>query len=343
MLEKTIKQILNKKIKNWIDSITDIEVKNLIKNNLIITGGCFTSMIVNEEPNDIDCYFRNKQTVLKVAQYYANLWNEKKEKDNDKQVNKVNKKCKVMVLDGANPSQEIKDYYWNLKEGEKTGAVIIDNCPPERVKMVFPSDGFTGDPEKANGSEELGTDSVSYNNQEIIEELDEIKAEEIIKKEKEPYFPVFISSNAITLSNNIQIIVRFYGEPSEIHDTYDFAHTKAYYDYGKDVLSIPAQVYECVINKTLIYTGSQYPVCSIFRLRKFVQKGWKINAGQILKMSMQISELDLMDINVLEDQLIGVDSIYFMNLIEQFRKQKEKNPNFELTSDYIVSIIDKIF
>ena len=58
---------------------------------------------------------------------------------------------------------------------------------------------------------------------------------------------------------------------------------------------------------------------------------------------MQISELDLMDINILEDQLIGVDSIYFMNLINQFRKQKEKNPDFELTTSYIISIIDKIF
>lgn len=335
MLEKTMRQVLNKKINKWLETIKDPIIKNTIEDNLIITGGCFTSMINNESPNDIDCYFRNKSAVLKIAQYYADIWNN--ERKNQK--NKVNKKCKVMVLDGANPSQEIKDYFWNLKDGEKTGAVIIDNCPPERVKMVFPSDGFTGDPEQVNGPKELGFKS----NSEIVGELDEIKAEEIIKKEKKPYFPVFISSNAITLSDGVQLIVRFYGEPSDIHETYDFAHTKAYYDYEKSILSIPAQVYECVINKTLIYTGSKYPVCSVFRLRKFVQKGWKINAGQMLKMCMQISKLDLMDINILEDQLIGVDSIYFMNLINQFKKQKEKNSDFDLTPDYIISIIDKIF
>jgi hypothetical protein len=50
-----------------------------------------------------------------------------------------------------------------------------------------------------------------------------------------------------------------------------------------------------------------------------------------------------MNINVLEDQLIGVDSLYFMHLIEQFRKQKEEDSNFELTPTYIISIIDKIF
>jgi hypothetical protein len=338
MLEKTMKQVLNKKINTWIQSIKDEKIKDIIDENLIITGGCFTSMIENNTPNDFDCYFRNKESVLKIAQYYADIWNKKKEEQGIEQKNKINKKCKVMVLDGANPSQEIKDYFWNLKPGKETGAVIIDNCPPERVKMVFPSDGFTGDPEEINAAEELG-----MSNSEIITELDEIEADKEIKKEKEPYFPVFISSNAITLSDGIQVTIRFYGEPTDIHETYDFAHTKAYYDYGKDILSIPTQVYECVINKTLIYTGSKYPVCSIFRLRKFVQRGWKINAGQMLKICMQISQLDLMDINILEDQLIGVDSVYFIQLIEQFRKQKEKDPNFELTSGYIVSIIDKIF
>ena len=348
MLEKTMKQVLNKKINAWLETIKDDEVKKVIIENLIITGGCFTSMINNETPNDFDCYFRNKDSVLKIAQYYADQWNDKKDKEKGHQTNKINQVCKVMVLDGANVSDEIKDYF-NIKDDKKTtGAVIIDNCPPERVKMVFPSDGIVGNPEEANGSEELGVESVNQltenmEAEEVIEELDEIKADEIIKKEKDPYFPVFISTNAITLSNNIQIVIRFYGEPSEIHDTYDFAHTKAYYDYGKSELSIPANVYEYVINKTLFYTGSKYPVCSLFRLRKFISKGWTINAGQILKICMQISELDLNNIEVLEDQLIGVDSVYFMNLIHQFKKQKEKDPNFELTSNYIISIIDKIF
>jgi hypothetical protein len=176
----------------------------------------------------------------------------------------------------------------------------------------------------------------------IVTELDEIDAEEEIKKEKKPYFPVFISSNAITLSNKIQIIIRFYGDPENIHDTFDFEHTRAYWTNGTKTV-IPNKVWETTINKVLVYTGSKYPVCSVFRLRKFIARGWKINAGQILKMAMQISELNLHDINVLEDQLIGVDSLYFMNLIEQFRKKKKNDPSWELTTDYIISIIDKIF
>lgn len=336
MLTKTMKQMLTKKITEWIDSIDDVEVKEIIEKDLIITGGCFTSMIQNEVPKDYDCYFRTKDSTFKIAQYYANKWNEA----HKEQKNKLGYKTKVFVLDGANPSKEILDYF-HVKDIENSQAVLLNNCPPERIKMIVPSDGIVGDPEKVRASEELGTELLSP--VETVEELDEVNAEKIIKEEKQKYFPVFISSNAITLSNDIQIVVRFYGEPNEIYDTYDFIHTKAYYDNKEGKVVISNEVYEHVINKTLNYTGSKYPVCSIFRVRKFLDRGWKINAGQLLKICLQISKLDLTDISVLEDQLIGVDSLYFMSLINQFKQQEAKNKDFQLTTDYVISIIDKVF
>jgi len=332
MLEKTMKQILTKKIKAWKATIEDTEIQRIIDKDLIVTGGCFTSMILNEAPKDYDCYFRTKESVLKVANYYVDKWNE----EHGKKKNGAGYHSKVFVVDGDNPSQEVLEYF-HVEDPNESRAVMMSNIQKGRVKIIYPSDGVVGDPEEIHASEELGTAV------ENIGEIDEVKADEILEKEKKEYFPVFISSNAITLSNGVQIVVRFYGEPSDIHDTYDFEHTKAYYDNKAKEVVIPKEVYEMVINKTLRYSGSRYPVCSLFRLRKFINRGWKINAGQILKIAMQVSELNLMDINVLEDQLIGVDSLYFMNLIHQFRKQKEKSPDFELTPNYIISIIDKIF
>jgi hypothetical protein len=56
-------------------------------------------------------------------------------------------------------------------------------------------------------------------------------------------------------------------------------------------------------------------------------------------MAMQISELDLTDISVLEDQLTGVDTAYFLQLIE---KLKEKDPE-KVNAAYLVEIIDRMF
>lgn len=334
MLEKTIKQILVKKVNKWLETIDDDTVVKAIKEDLIITGGCITSMMVNENPNDYDCYFRTRETVLKVANYYAKRWNS----DHEGQENKIGQKCKVFVFDCDNPSDELLDYY-KVNDPEKSRSVMVSNMEEGRIKMIFPSDGIVGDPDAANASEEMGVDSIP----EIIEEIDEQSADDKIKKEKRPYTPVFISTNAITLSDGIQIVVRFFGEPADVHDTFDFVHTRAYYDHAQKEVVIPKEVYEAVMNKTLVYTGSRYPLCSVFRLRKFIQRGWKVNVGQMLKMCMQISELDLTDIDVLEDQLIGVDSLYFMNLIAQFRKMQDGDDTFELNPGYIVSIIDKVF
>lgn len=329
MLEKTMKKVLTRQINKWLATITDDDVREAAAKDLIVTGGCFTSMILNEDVNDIDCYFRTKGTVVKVAEYYANVWNESR----GEQRNAIDKITKVFVLDGASPSQEILDYY-GVKDLKDSPAVMVSNCAPERVKIIFPSDGIVGRQDEEGDT----LDPLS-----MVEEVDEVKVDEVEEAEPRDYVPVFMSTNAITLSRGVQIVVRFYGEPDEIHDTYDFEHCKAFYDHGKRVLSIPNGVYEATINKTLIYTGSRYPVCSVFRLRKFIGRGWHINAGQILKMCMQISAIDLLDIDVLEDQLIGVDSLYFMQLIEQFRKKQSEDDGFTLTAPYLLSVIDKIF
>ena len=330
-LIKTMNKIIGKKIADWLKTITDKELCKLIKENIVITGGCFPSMIQNEAPKDFDCYFKTKNATKKVAEYYVKQWNESHK---DKR-NKQGKACQVFVLDGAEPSKELLGYY-DIKSLDQSKSRMIANTPPERLKIIFPSDGVVGDPREVRADEELGD---VFSN---IAEIDETKADEIIEQEKRKYFPVFLSTNAITLSNGIQIVVRFYGEPDKIHETYDFAHTKAYWTSETGTI-IPNEVYDAVINKTLIYTGSKYPVCSIFRMRKFIERGWKINAGQMLKICMQVSDLDLTDIDTLEDQLVGVDSLYFMNLIEQFRRMKEKNVDFDLTPQYVISVIDKIF
>lgn len=153
------------------------------------------------------------------------------------------------------------------------------------------------------------------------------------------YRPVFMSTNAITLSNRVQIVIRFFGDPKEIHDNYDFVHCTNYWT-GWDrnvVLNQPAL--ESLLSKELRYVGSKYPLCSIIRLRKFIKRGWTVNAGQILKAVMQLNELDLTKPDVLEDQLTGVDSAYFLQLMIKLRENDPEKVN----SAYLVEIIDRMF
>src|SRR5690554_4037878 len=154
------------------------------------------------------------------------------------------------------------------------------------------------------------------------------------------YKPIFLSQNAITLSDKFQIVIRFYGEPDQIHSNYDFAHAMNYYDYKEDHLELKPEALECLLSRTLVYRGSLYPIASLFRTKKFIERGWRISAGEQLKIAWQISELDLTNKDVLREQLTGVDQAYLSQLISALEQIDDKD---KLNSTYVGSIIDKIF
>jgi hypothetical protein len=143
----------------------------------------------------------------------------------------------------------------------------------------------------------------------------------------EKYEPLFISANAITLSDKIQLIFRFVGDPDVIHENYDFVHTKNYWTNANGVVFNGAAL-AATLAKELVYTGSKYPLCSMFRIKKFIERGW-------------INELDLKNVDVLKEQLIGVDYMYFLDLIRKMEQNKEENNIWDRA--YIMDLIDLVF
>jgi hypothetical protein len=156
--------------------------------------------------------------------------------------------------------------------------------------------------------------------------------------DSEPYSVAYISPNAISLTNELQIVTRFFGDSTEIHQTFDFIHATMYFTFDEGLVTNKAAL-ESVLTKRLVYQGSLYPITSIIRMKKFVSRGWTISAGDILKMAMQASDLDMRNPDVVEEQLIGVDIAYFSALIEAMRTLDTT----KLTYQYISELIDRIF
>ncbi len=322
MIEKHMKQVLRRKIDEWANSIEDKEIREIVRKKTIVTGGAIVSMIQNEKPKDYDIYLEDYESCLKVANYYANKFNSSDK--NGKKVSVITSDDTYMLLDDRDVEGEL------VYDQIHSVARILeksDKVDGKRVYLLVKSSGVTG--ELPDNEEQLEIRS--------FEDVYDTSIVEETEEEIEKYVAKYISPNAITLSDKIQVVIRFYGEPSKIHETYDYIHTKGY--YYKNELTIPREVYEAVANHVLIYTGSRYPVASIVRSRKFIKRGWTINAGQYLKMCYQISKLDLADIDTLNDQLVGVDSAYFTRLIECLRGSEEE----DISITYMMNIIDRIF
>jgi len=305
MKSKTIKAIIAKKISEWLGSIDDESARKIAEESTIVTGGCIASMLLGEEVHDFDLYFRTHDAALRLAEYYVKRFEVKDARGIP---------CPIKILD---------------KEG--------------RIKIVIKSAGIASEDGTLKAYEyfeQPGAREAADYIGDVMDRDEEI--DEAIQKqedEKPRYRPVFMSTNAITLANKIQIILRFYGEPDQLHENYDFAHCTNYWTSWDGELVLRPKALEALLARELVYIGSKYPVCSIFRLRKFIKRGFTINAGQIVKMCMQISELELSNLDVLEDQLTGVDCAYFIQVLA---KLKDKDPE-KINATYLVEIIDRMF
>lgn len=304
---KTIKRTVTYKMNAWLESITDESLRNDVRDNLLVSGGSITSLLLGEEVNDYDVYIQDRDVLLKLVNYYV--------KDEDG----------VEVWDGRNKKELIKKYSegdYSVENSYSQMGCAIRNLGENQIKLYMDGSDTGG----------LKVDNV----------LESVKNAQEANTEVAKYRVTFLSPNAISLSDDIQIVIRFYGTPAEIHKTFDFIHATNYFTFKDGVVTnIPAL--ESILTKQLHYQGSLYPLTSVIRTKKFLGRNWKINAGEYLKMMFQISLLDLTNIDVLEEQLIGIDVAYFGTLIKALRDHKAGNKDFVPTAEYMNTMINRIF
>lgn len=314
MNKRRIGSILLKKHQDFLESITEPEIKEILNQHSIISGGALVSLLINRKINDFDYYLDNLEAAYKVADYFCRKFAEQNPsiKNQPKaELNKEEQRVKVYTRSSGAASTFGDDTYAYFENREQNeGRDFIDNVAS------------------------------------VVDEADKIEAKHLAKvgPQQKKYRPLFITSNAITLANKIQIVIRFTGSPEEIHKNFDFVHCTNYWTSKDRKVILNPEALESITTRHLSYLGSKYPVCSIIRTRKFLKRGWHINAGQFIKMIWDCNQLNLSSIAVLEDQLTGVDSAYFLEVIRALkRRREESDENFVVDGTYLCSLIDKIF
>lgn len=311
MNKKHAENHIRKKVNDWLNSlpkeIAGGDKRKILWDNIIVTGGCIPSLLMGNTVNDYDIYFVNPRVLEQLINYYIKEFKE------------------ITNLDRAI-------------------SILIDE---ERLRIKIKSAGIAsiGEDESKEGYqyfEQTDDDSAGR----FIEEAYELakiggtKLKEL-REDSKKYFPVFMSENAMALDGKIQLITRFTGSVRDIHKNFDFIHVTNYWHRGRLVTKRGAL--ESILAKELYYVNSLYPVAAFFRVRKFLNRGWHINAGQMLKIAFAISKLDLADISILREQLIGVDMYYFRELVSFLQKQMEEEGAKTIDETYLMELIDRIF
>jgi len=347
--QKTIKSIIRDKLNKLIASVKDEELQKLMKRDILVTGGCIASMELGEKVNDYDVYFKTKETAFQAAVYYTKVFCEEK--------------ARLHAVAGL---AEDKVAYEPIVKIEK--ARNIDGVEEDRVLIFMKSAGVAGLEQKPyeyfetrsasatdefmeslEASEDDGEESITANEEFndgglslVYGEGPEFVANVVheVVNAKNAYKPLFLTDNAITMTDKVQIIIRFYGTAEEIHKNYDFVHCQGVYDYATNQLHLSEDTLKSLLSKQLIYNGSLYPIASVLRLRKFIKRGWNISAGQVLKILHQISKVDWNNPDQLREQLMGVDVAYMHQLIGALNS---RDTGQRIDQAYLAGLLDTIF
>lgn len=308
MQKKTVKKIVEAKMNDWLSTITDVNLRDRVKNNLLVSGGSIASLFQDIKVNDYDVYIQDRAVLKDLVIYYT-------------------KPYQIEVLDGLNKESYLESIPQS-EEFESKFKNAVNSLAPDQIKLLVYSGYKVPEPvlpktQYIDGSVSLFT---------ITEQ----------PKDLSKYRPLFFSPNALSLSDDVQVVCRFHGNAEQIHKTFDFIHATNYFTF-KDGLVTNLEAVESLLTKQLKYQGSMYPLTTIIRIKKFLKRGWNISAGEMLKVMFQISELDLKDPAVLDDQLIGVDVAYFSTLVDILSNKQLSDPSFSLTSAYLNAVIDRVF
>jgi hypothetical protein len=316
MKTKTIEHLCRRAMEGWVASLP-AELQEPAQDDLILTGGSIASLFLGEPVNDWDVYFRTRATAKLVAEHYVGQF-----------------------VASPPPTLEGNPLLKQVQVVERG----------ERVAVMVQSAGILTE-HSGQGSyhyfEALTDASPEQAEQYLQVILGGVDGRSSYAKDKD-YWPVAITGNAITLARqnrqaaSVQLILRFTGDPAQIHKNFDWRHATNYWTF-RDGLRTNSEALECLLSRELRYVGSQYPLAALLRSFKFVGRGFtRPHAGHLLVLSLQLARLDWDDPRVWEEQLMGVDFAYFREIIERIRALlKEGKGMQEIIATYLAQIVEE--
>ena len=136
------------------------------------------------------------------------------------------------------------------------------------------------------------------------------------------YAPVHTSPNAISLKGDVQIIKKFYGNPEEVVEEFDFKHCQGYFYEGELNMYVSTEL--AIQNKKLLYTQSDYPINSLLRAFKFVKDGWEFSKEAQIAIGLDIAKLDIINHDIFCEQLQGVSTAFLESVSNEIDTDLKK-------------------
>lgn len=139
-----------------------------------------------------------------------------------------------------------------------------------------------------------------------------------------------------------------------IEDTFnyfDFSCCMGAYSFSKKEFFLDKNFLVDNMEKRLRFnSGTEYPICSLYRTKKYQDKGYTLPGVEMIKIALAINNLNMKNYKDLKQQLMGIDTAFLKPLTDVLLNEEEeyefdtfKDILSNFYSDYYEKIINKAF
>jgi hypothetical protein len=142
--------------------------------------------------------------------------------------------------------------------------------------------------------------------------------------------------------HRVQLVKVLTRTPAEVISSFDFTVCQAAFDlddgfiFGEDFFRHLAQ------RRLVFNINAQYPICSLYRARKFIKRGFSLSGIEAIKLGLCIHSLEINTYADLRKQLMGIDTLFLKDLTDSLKGQDEKQYNLNEFLDTLNMWLEKL-
>ena len=160
------------------------------------------------------------------------------------------------------------------------------------------------------------------------------------------------TDNAITFAHcleNEKIYVQscilpnaMFEDVSKIIETFDFTCCMGAFDCGTLQFILHSSFLPDLARRELkINVNAKYPICTLFRVKKYIAKGYKISGTECVKLALAINKLNMKNYQELKEQLNGIDTLFLKELTDKLMSDEYREKDYDFNE--FLEMLDNYF
>lgn len=141
--------------------------------------------------------------------------------------------------------------------------------------------------------------------------------------------------------DHYQLICAAFGESDVVIRQFDFTCCMAAWRVPYEFILDENFMKHCAQRRLVFNVNAGYPICSMWRVSKFIKRGWRLSGLEAIKLGLAINNLKMKDHKELKRQLMGIDTLFLKELTDGLALSKDVAYDFGEAIDFIISFADK--